>query len=356
MATLVGGVAQPAPLEWAPTPLGPDNAVLYTAEQAGGTLWSVGINLEPGKEGTLKFHPLAERWDGVSWQQTVQPMADGRLDDVLARAANDAWAVGATEQTITEPMRPVLQHWTGDAWSLVDAPAGAPGENAQFTTVAAQGDDLLIGRYGDQASVLRYAHGRWQELPREGLEHIVYLDDLKAVSGKEIWAAGIGGVARYDGTRWTKVDLPVDMPADRQFEVAQLVVKSADDIWAVGEKPDLTLWRRPLALHYDGKAWTEISAPSVTGQFHDLDFVDGKAVAIGGNPDTGAPLIAELGGDGFVPTTTPPGAGYLHGSVQTGRCIWTVGVSTETVNNFEKPYAAVGKHRPDAGHGALPTC
>lgn len=350
LATTVGGLGQPAPIDWTATPTGPENAVLYTTEQAGNSLWSVGINLEPGPEGTLKFHPLAVRWDGKTWRQTKQPQADGRLDDVLAKSANDVWAVGATDGSSTEPMQPVLQHWTGNSWRLVDTPPGAPGESAQFTTVAAQGRDLLIGRYGDQSSVLRYAGGKWQELPREGLQHVVYLDDLLVV-GKEIWAAGIGGVARYDGVRWTKVELPVKVPEGRQYEIAKLVVRSADDIWAVGMKNHQELWRQPLALHYDGLAWTELATPSITGQFHDLEVLDGKAVAVGGNPDTGEPLVAELAGKEFVQTTTPPGAGYLHGSTRIGRCLWTVGVATEKVNGFEKPFAAVGKHRPVAGHG-----
>jgi hypothetical protein len=350
LATTVGGLAAPAPIDWTVTPTGPENAVLYTAEQAGDSVWSVGINLEPGKDGSLKFHPLAVRWDGKSWQQTKQPVPDGRLDDVLAKSANDVWAVGATENGAES--RPVLQHWTGKAWNLISTPTDSPEENAQYTAVSKQGNGLLIGRYGDQTSVLRYAGGKWQELPREGLQHIGYIDDLAVVNGKEIWAAGIGGVARYDGTRWTKVKLPVARPEDRQFEVAQLVVKSANDIWAVGEKPDPDLWRQPLALHYDGKTWTEIAAPVITGQFHDLEFVDGKAIAVGGNPNTGEPLVAELAGKEFVLTTTPPGAGYLQGSTQVGKCLWTVGVAAETTpDGFEKPFVAVGKHRPDAGHG-----
>jgi hypothetical protein len=351
LATTVGGLAAPAPIDWTVTPTGPENAVLYTTEQAGDSLWSVGINLEPGKDGSLKFHPLAVRWDGKTWQQTKQPVPDGRLDDVLAKSADDVWAVGATENGAET--KPILQHWKGNAWSLVDTPVGD--DNAQYTAIAKQGNGLLIGRYGDQTSVLRYAGGKWQELPREGLQHVIYIDDLKTV-GKEIWAAGIGGVAHYDGTRWTEVKLPVDQLDGRQFEVADLVVKSPGDIWAVGEKPSLANWREPLALHFDGKAWTQYGTPVATGQFHELEFLDGKAIAVGGNPNTGEPLIAELAGKEFVQTTAPAGAGYLQGSAQIGHCLWTVGVAAETTpDGFEQPFVAVGKHRPEAGHGLTRT-
>jgi hypothetical protein len=352
LATTVGGPATPAPIDWTVTPTGPDNAVLYTTEAAGDSLWSVGINLEPGKDGSLKFHPLAVRWNGQAWQQTKQPVPNGRLDGVLAKSADDVWAVGATENGAET--QPILQHWKGGAWSLVDSPAGD--DNAQYTAIAAQRDGLLVGRYGDQTSVLRYAGGKWQELPREGLQHVVYIDDLKAV-GKEIWAAGIGGVARYDGSRWSEVKLPVDQLDGRPFEVADLVVKAADDIWAVGEKPSLANWREPLALHFDGKTWTQLGTPVATGQFHELEFLDGKAIAVGGNPNTGEALIAELAGKEFVRTTTPPGAGYLQGSTRVGKCLWTVGVAAETTpDGFEKPFISVGKHQPDAGHGLTGGC
>lgn len=183
LATTVGGLAQPAPIDWTRTPTGPENAVLYKIEQAGDSLWSVGINLEPGPQVTVKFYPL--------------PMTSG----------------------------------------------------------------------------------------------------------------------------------------------------------AVGMKSHQELWRQPMALHFDGKTWTEFGTPEITGQFHDLEFVDGKAIAVGGIPHVDEPLITELVGQEFVRTTTPPGAGYVHGSVQTGRCLWTVGVAAERANGFEMPFIAIGKHRPDFGHG-----
>ncbi len=83
--------------------------------------------------------------------------------------------------------------------------------------------------------------------------------------GKEILAAGLGGLARYDGTAGRKVDLPITIPDDRQFEIAQLVVRSANDIWAVGEEGSDEFWRQPLALHFDGKKWTELPTPARTG-------------------------------------------------------------------------------------------
>ncbi len=137
------------------------------------------------------------------------------------------------------------------------------------------------------------------------------------------------------------MDLPITIPDDRQFEVAQLVVRPANDIWAVGEKGSDEFWRQPLALHFDGKKWTELPTPARTGQFHDLEFVDGRPIAVGGDPITGEPLIAEFDAQAFVQTTTPPGAGYLHGSTTTGNRLWTVGVGGQP--GLELPYAAVGK-------------
>lgn len=328
------------PLDWTETPTVPGNAVLYTTEAAYGEQWAVGIELEQDGK-VLRFHPLAIRRDGLTWRQTPAAVPDGRLDDVLVRGHNDVWAAGATEDG-----RGILQHWNGRVWSLVDVPE--PGTaTSGFTAVDGTPGTLLVGRTtttddGEYStSVMRHAGGRWQELSENGLQHIVYINDLEPVRGKEILAAGVGGLARYDGTAWRKVDLPITLPEDRQFEIAQLVVRSANDIWAVGEKGSDEFWRQPLALHFDGKKWTELPTPARTGQFHDLEFVDGRPIAVGGDPITGEPLIAEFDGQAFVQSTTPSGAGYLHGSTTTGNRLWTVGVAGQP--GLELPYAAVGK-------------
>jgi hypothetical protein len=346
LTTTLAGAAAPAPIDWTETPTGLGPAVLYTTERADGAQWSVGISLEQDGE-ALRFHPLAAYWDGKAWRRTESSVADGRLDDLLVRSRNDVWTVGATEGD-----QALLQHWNGTAWKRVKNPVVAG--SSQYTTVSPAGAGLLVGETATdadgvyQATVRRYAGGKWTELPRTGLQHIVYLNDLEQVSPKDVWAAGTGGMARYDGKTWREVKLPIDMPADRQFEIAQLVVRGADDIWAVGEKPSDEFWRQPLALHFDGKKWTEVATPVRTGQFHDLEFVDGRPVAIGGDPNTQEPIVAELSNGAFVETTTPPGAGYLHGSTVVGRCLWTVGVAAPGPV-IEQPYVAVGTHRPEAG-------
>jgi hypothetical protein len=330
------------PLDWTETPTVPGHAVLYTTDAAFGEQWAVGIELEQDGKAD-RFHPLAIRRDGSTWSKTPAAAPDGRLDDVMVRGRNDVWAVGATNDG-----RSVLQHWNGRAWSLADVPESGT-VSTGFTAVDGTPGTLLVGRASTNAdgdystAVLWHAAGRWQQLPEAGLQHISYIDDLEPVRGKEILAAGVGGLARYDGTVWHKVELPITIPEGRQYEIAQLVVRSGNDIWAVGEKGSDEFWRQPLALHFDGKEWTELPTPARTGQFHDLEFVDGRPVAVGGDPTTGEPLIAEFDGQVFVQTTTPPGAGYLHGSTTTGSRVWTVGVALQP--GLELPYAAVGKAR-----------
>lgn len=340
LAATLGGLVQP--IDWTPTPPGFDHGVIQAVDGVGEAMWSVGIDIEqePGGPGQ-NFHPTALRWDGGGWQQTVQPFPDGRLDDVLVRSTDDVWAVGATEMTDKDPMRPVLQHWTGDAWSVVNSPPLPVGESAQYTAIGEQGDDLLIGRYGAQASVLRYSDGGWQELPRTGFD-LTYINDLKVVSG-EIWAAGFSGVARFDGTTWHTAEMPVN----GRVVLEELVMNSDDDIWAVGHQSDPELLRRPLALHYDGKNWTEVATPVVPGQFHDLELVDGKPVAVGGGPGVLDPqIVAEFDGDAFVLTTSPAQMGSLVSSVEIDGCIWAAGYAVADPDDQRPhmPFIAAGHH------------
>jgi hypothetical protein len=329
----------PTPLTWQSSPVPDGNAVLYTTEQAQGEQWAVGIALEPEDGGpAVAFHPLALRHDATGWHSTKSAVPDGRLDDLLVRGRNDVWAVGATDDVDSVG---IVQHWTGKAWKQVATPAAI---GSGFTAIAPAGKQLLLGQYNSAESstaVLRSTANGWKELPRDGLQNVVYIDDLVALPGGQILAAGIGGMAKYDGTAWKPIKLP--LPTDRTSEIAHLLVRSATDIWAVGEKPSEEYWRQPLALHYDGKTWTEVPAPVRTGQFHDVDLVDGKLVAVGGDPNTGEPLVAEYDGQKFVPTTTPPGAGYLHGSSSTGKQLTTVGVALQS--GLELPFIAVGKHK-----------
>jgi len=130
-ATLVAAHPAGAAAGWALvpagqlTPVGPLNAVsARTAADA----WAVGTYPGPARhDGTIM---LAERWNGRQWQQLPTPNVrffDERLLAVHASAANDAWAVGATNQTSFATTNPIAAHWNGTEWTIVATPATTRG-------------------------------------------------------------------------------------------------------------------------------------------------------------------------------------------------------------------------------------
>src|ERR1700754_4638371 len=231
-------VPPPAPIAWQETPTGVPLGVFYKTETAAGEQWAVGINITTTKDQSTVFHPAAVRWTGSAWQQTTSAVPDGRLDDLLIRGANDVWSAGATEYTGDDnPPRPFLQHWTGTAWQEVDTPAATDAWQG-FTALDQDTDGNLLVAEGN-ATIHRYDGHTWQSLPpaNDGL----WIDDIQPLGGKELLAAGIGGLQRFDGAAWHAEELPAGAQ-----EVSQLLVRGPNDIWAVGMKHDDALWRIPM--------------------------------------------------------------------------------------------------------------
>jgi hypothetical protein len=148
-----------------------------------GDIWVVG-SFAPRRHVTAAF---SLHFDGAAW--TVVPMPPGLLVwSVAAVGANDAWAVGQTAGTGTQP---ALVHWNGTAWSVVPGPT-IPGNGG-------------------------------------------YLRGVSARSGTDVWAVGpqllsdVPYVAplteHWNGARWTRASAPS---------------AGAPNIWAVSGRPGTT--------------------------------------------------------------------------------------------------------------------
>src|SRR6185436_16425205 len=77
--------------------------------------WAVGI--EHGNNGQ---EPVIEHWNGTSWNIVAgdASVLAGGLDDVVAIASDDVWAVGELGHSTS-----LAEHWDGTSWSVVSTPA-----------------------------------------------------------------------------------------------------------------------------------------------------------------------------------------------------------------------------------------
>ena len=86
--------------------------------------WAVGWHVARGTQTIAAF---AEHWDGRSWTMSDIPAPGyaSSLTGVSAISADDVWAVGSWARS-KQPQRtlPLIEHWDGSSWSIVDAPAG----------------------------------------------------------------------------------------------------------------------------------------------------------------------------------------------------------------------------------------
>jgi hypothetical protein len=174
--------------------------------------------------GTADFRSFIEHFNGSSWSITPNPHtgASDRLNAVAVTSATDAWAVGSSGDG-NGGQQGLIEHWNGTAWSIVPSPV--------LTTT-----DVL--------------------------------NSVAARSATDAWAVGATDfngstlVEHWNGTSWTAVRAP--SPGNLSNTLASVTVLGANDAWAVGtatDPPDQAPVPRPLALHWNGTAWTEVAMP-----------------------------------------------------------------------------------------------
>lgn len=316
-----------AALTWTVTPTKSQPAMLDDIDAKGNEIWAVGSNLIDSYSDT---RPLAFRWNGTRWVETPQPVrTNATLNSVAVAGAKEVWAVGE-DRAVPEQTKPLAMRWNGTAWKVVPGPS-VPAGSFSAVTIAPDGTPWASGWADvggrEHAVVYRYAKGAWQPLTT-GLEGSINGNTLTVLSATDAWLGLNGGMAHFDGKTWKLVD---DVPADGSQIPTGLVAAGPKDIWASGvahtSKGD-----RPLVLHYDGKAWTQVPTPQTFSQLYDITLYNNQPIAVGekftisGDIITEHPLVLTLQNGKFTETTSPAAKiGTLTGVEAAGTRLWTVG-------------------------------
>lgn len=299
---------------WTPTVnSGPNFNTLFGVAAVPGRAWAVGVALN----GAYQAHSIIEAWDGSSWKLADAPKLDTERDILFAAtavSANDVWAVGDRQSEHTGRFGTLIEHWDGRHWSVVPSPdPGSAGDNLYGVAASGPNDVWAVGQRhddggGDPPLVEHWDGKRWSvvDVPAAGATgallqgvtvaggqvwavgqtddavhqarpFIEHLDDGAwhaqiastlgtgfsdvtgvAVSGGTVWLAGsyfdaVGGteltlVARNDGAGWHQVAAPNPGTGDK---VLGGMAAAGGDVWAVGfDKTDVG--RSPLIeLHSD---------------------------------------------------------------------------------------------------------
>jgi hypothetical protein len=181
---------------------------------------------------------------------------------------------GSTVQTLT-------LHWDGTSWTQKQSPNPGPGSRGELTGVTGTsgGDVWAVGDFISNTQnstvstlVMHWDGTSWKQAasPNPEPDSINQLTSVSATSPDDAWAVGFfaNGTAdqtlilHWDGKAWTQVTSPDPFEDDNLSGVA---ATSASSAVAVGTGQTAARGGKNvvLALRWDGTAWTQAPSPQI---------------------------------------------------------------------------------------------
>jgi hypothetical protein len=272
--------------------------------------WAVGFYQTNG------YQPLAMSWDGTQWSLNLPATfpSDSVFTDVDTLADGSAWAVGF-QTTKAGTRSTLIEQVSGGAWTQVASPNVAGSTDNSLMAVAGTAATGLwaVGYWlsptGLQPLVLRYDTTQpspsWvlvSGVPAPGQVDTV-LTGVDVLSDSDVWAVGYcndGGADRpvalhWDGSAWTSSTVP------GAGLLRQVSMVASDNVWAAGAYYNTSLRQyQTLAMNFDGTAWTTVaSADSTTASYE----VIGLALDPAGSALT---LVGRAGSNALIEQASCP--------------------------------------------------
>ena len=250
-------------------------------------VWAAGYSIHgttaQGSESSMDLRTLIEHWDGKQWRVVPSPNGpDGKgvLNALAAISAHDIWAVGSFPDTKSGLFHPLLEHWDGTDWRIVplEGSSTATGTVGFFKAISAlASNDVWAVGVGRNANEQR-AHGliehwngsQWTPLPAPSNSSL--LQGVSALPAHHIWVIGSDTnghplVAQWDGQSWNTAALPASL-AKQATNLTALSAISSEDAWAAGSIRGNDNVNYLLILHWNGKAWHQVSPPALQESYN----------------------------------------------------------------------------------------
>jgi hypothetical protein len=222
-------------------PTGQNANLMGVSSTSDSDAWAVGS--ENGRAGTgIGAKVLIDHWNGAAWSQVTTPTTPqntASLAAVSASSPTDAWAIGR-DQNNKSSFQTLALHWNGTAWSVSPSAATA-----------------LAGQIGVGAADISPT-------------------DAYAIGG-HLGSAHTGLVAHWDGTSWTRVNVPLPNNDNLASDLYAISADGPNDVWIVGtyyllvSPTDEAL--ETYTLHWNGTAWSIVPMPLVPGTNPNNEFV-----------------------------------------------------------------------------------
>jgi hypothetical protein len=268
----------------------------------------------------------------------------GGLLGVDAVTASDGWAVGGNGNG-------VVQRFNGTRWSTFPSPdllAGDANGWADLTGVDATSPsnafavgNSTAGSGGAKSAVaLRWNGSAWS---RQAVPKVAGTDTefaaVRAFSASDAWAVGQSAstnstfrktlAMHYNGTAWSAV--PTPSQGTRTNFVTAVDGAASGDVWAVGYSLNLPYGnrvRQSMILHWNGAAWTQASSPS-NGSTYLYDVVAlsaSDAWAVGSS--SGEAFVIRWNGTAWNVVAAPSLANLRGVTARSATDVWVAGSDT----------------------------
>lgn len=191
------------------------------------------------------------------------------LDDVTARSARDAWAVG--NGLGNGAIETVILHWNGSSWHRMPSPSPSSSENRLLGVAATSASNAWAVGYDLQGSkhqtlILRWNGSSWRRVPSPnpgGATHQNRLFDVTAVSATSAWAVGEYSrgagfhtlIVHWNGSSWRRA---AGLNAARAGSLVG-VAAAPGHLWASGTSDAVD--RRPLIMDRKNGSWGRTDIP-----------------------------------------------------------------------------------------------
>jgi hypothetical protein len=260
------------------------------------------------------------------------------------------WINAPAARAATAPPFTVVPSPTFRAVTLNGVAARSPAEAWAVGTFSAPGYDA-----GRAALALHWDGAAWTAMTASDTRHNdEVLASVAEVDARDVWAVGhrkrTGArspqtplALHWDGAAWTEV--PAAPTADARAFFTGVAAVSSTDVWAVGRTGNL-----PLVQHWDGRAWTAVAAAVPAGTVvASLAGVSatgaGDVWAVGSasrTDGTGATLTEHWNGTAWTvvpsadaPPQRPGARAADHLDAVAARApddVWAVGATVDTVS------------------------
>jgi hypothetical protein len=191
-----------------------------------------------GGDGSASGTAVMLHYDGTAWKLVKQDT--GAVQAIWGTSSSDVWFAGGSTGGST------IWHWDGDTLRSVSTPAGAFG---LLTLWGFSTSDVWAG--GEGGTLLHWDGTSWSSVS-SGTD--LYIYGLWGASPDDLWAVGNGGnLLHWNGAT-------ISGTSTGYVSFAMIYGVSRNDIWAIGD----CCWNTTPSGwggHYDGTQWTRGDLP-----------------------------------------------------------------------------------------------